>query len=259
MRSQHAPAALLALSAAGFAIWALVVIRSPGGSVALEWIILGVAMALLVMGVVSLKVADRRRATLIRWLLTAFAVFGAVVVIGFTADDTSSRTWFRLGWAALVSGLVTALAAWWVAPGVNRRTLLAGGVAGAIVIAAGAGIAINCDKTLQRSWCDPVYEQEEALAARIEVDGVENRSGRAGGDTGAYVRAFIIAGTDIAAVTTVPEPFVFEERPIQSIEVARGRYTAGSGPYSNCQVDVKVEVVPAGNLETVNVACTSAG
>ena len=34
---------------------------------------------------------------------------------------------------------------------------------------------------------------------------------------------------------------------------------AGSGPYSNCQVDVKVEVVPAGNLETLNVACTSAG
>jgi hypothetical protein len=211
------------------------------------------------MGIVSLKVADRRRATLIRWVLTGFAIFGAAVVIGFTADDTSSRTWFRLGWAALLAGFVTAQAAWWTAPGVNRRSLLAGGVVGAIVIAAGAGIAINCDKTLQRSWCDPVYEQEEALAARLEVEGDQDRNGRAGGDTGAYVRAFVIVGTDIEAVTTVPEPFVFEERPLQSIEVARGRYTAGSGPYSNCQVDVKVEVVPAGNLETLNVACTSAG
>jgi hypothetical protein len=259
MRSQHAPAALLALNAAGFAIWALVIIRSPGGSIVLEWIILIAAVALLVMGIVSLKVADRRRATLIRWVLTGFAIFGAAVVIGFTADDTSSRTWFRLGWAALLAGFVTAQAAWWTAPGVNRRSLLAGGVVGAIVIAAGAGIAINCDKTLQRSWCDPVYEQEEALAARLEVEGDQDRNGRAGGDTGAYVRAFVIVGTDIEAVTTVPEPFVFEERPLQSIEVARGRYTAGSGPYSNCQVDVKVEVVPAGNLETLNVACTSAG
>ena len=258
MRSQETPATLLALSAAAFAVWAVVLVLSPGGSIVLEWVILGVAAALLVLGVVSLKSRDARRPTVIRWLLSGFAIFGAVAVVGLAADDTSSRTWFRLGWAALLAALITSLWAWWTAPRVNWRSLVAGGVAGVVVIAAGAGITFNCHKTLQRSWCDPVYEQEETLGARIDVDGVQNRNGRAGGDTGAHVRAFLIAGTDIEAVTSVPEPFGFEERPIQSIEVARGRYTASSGPESNCQVDVKVEEIPAGNLETLIVSCLSA-
>lgn len=251
------PAILLALTAAAFAGWAVVLVWSPGGSVALEWVILGVGAALSLFGLFSLQSTEPNRPSLIRWLLAGFAVFGAVVVIGLSADDTSSRTWFRLGWAALVVGLVASLWAWWSSPRIDLRTLIGGGVVGIIVIVAGAGITLNCDKTLQRSWCDPVYEQEQALAARIEVDGVQNRDGRAGGDTGAYVRAFLIGGIDIDAVTRVPEPFIFEERPLQSIEVARGRYTATSGPYSNCQIDVKVEEIPAGNLETLIVSCTS--
>ena len=251
------PAILLALTAAAFAGWAVVLVSSPGGSVALEWVILGVGAALSVFGLFSLKSPDPHRPSLIRWLLTGFAVFGAVVVIGLPADDTSSRTWFRLGWAALVVGLAASLWAWWAWPRIDLRSLIGGGVLGLILITAGAGITLNCDKTLQRSWCDPVYEQEDALAARIEVDGVQNRNGRAGGDTGAYVRAFLIAGIDIGAVTSVPEPFVFEKRPLQSVEVARGRYTARSGSYSNCQIDVKVEEIPAGNLETLMVSCTS--
>jgi len=259
MRSPRMPASLLAVTAAGFAVWAVVLVASPGGPIVFEWFILGVAAALSVLGLVSLKSADPHRVALIRWLLTGFAVYGAVVVIGLSADDTSSRTWFRLGWAALVIGLIASLWAWWTLPRVDLRLLVGGGVVGVIVIAAGAGITLNCDKTLQRSWCDPVYEQEEALAARIEVEGVEDRGGRAGGDTGAYLRAFLVPGTDIEAVTTVPEPFVFEERPVQSIEVARGRYTATSGPDSNCQVDVKVEEVPAGSLQTLIVSCISEG
>jgi hypothetical protein len=259
MGSQRTPATLLSLTALGFAVWAVVLVLSPGGSVILEWVILAVAVSLLVFGVVSLKSSDRRRHAVIRWLLTSFAGFGAVAVIGLAADDTSSRTWFRLGWAALLAGLVTTLWAWSVAPRVNWRLVAAGGVVGVIVIGAGAGISLNCDKTLQRSWCDPVYEQEEALAALIVVDGVHDRSGRAGGDTGAYVRAFLIPGTDIDAVTTVPEPFRFEERPVQSIEVSRGRYRADSGPDSNCQIDVRVEEIPAGNLETLVVSCLSDG
>jgi hypothetical protein len=253
------PAILLALTAAAFAGWAVVLVLSPGGSVALEWVILGVGAALSLLGVLSLRSTDPRRPSLIRWLLTGFAVSGAVVVIGLSADDTSSRTWFRLGWAALVVGLIASLWAWWTSPRNDLRPLIGGGVVGLVVILAGTGITLNCDKTLQRSWCDPVYEQEEALATRIDVDGVQNRSGRAGGDTGAYVRAILISGIDIEAVTSVPEPFVFEERPLQSIEVARGRYTATSGPYSNCQIDVKVEEIPAGNLETLIVSCVSGG
>jgi len=259
MGSQSTPATLLSLTAMGFSAWAVVLVLSTGGSIILEWVILGVAVSLLVFGVVSLKSPDRRRPPVIRWLLTVFALFGAVVVIGLAADDTSSRTWFRLGWAALVVGLVTSLWAWSAAPRVDFPRLVAGGVVGVIVIGAGAGISLNCDKTLQRSWCDPVYEQEEALAARIVVDGVHDRSGRAGGDTGAYVRAFLITGVDIDAVTTVPEPFGFEERPIQSIEVSRGRYRADSGPDSNCQIDARVEEIPAGNLETLTVSCLSDG
>ena len=257
MRSPRMPAVLLAVTAAAFAVWAVVLVASPGGPVVFEWFILGVAAGLSALGFVSVKSADPHRVTLIRWLLTGFAVYGAIVVIGLSADDSSSRTWFRLGWAALVVGLIASLWAWWTLPRIDFRLLVGGGVVGAIVIAAGAGITLNCDKTLQRSWCDPVYEQEDALADRIEVDGAQNRNGRAGGDTGAYVRAFLIAGIDIEAVTSVPEPFVFEERPLQSIEVARGRYTATSGSYSNCQIDVKVEEIPAGNLETLMVSCTS--
>jgi len=180
-----------------------------------------------------------------------------VAVIGLTADDNSSRTWVRLGWAALVGGLVTSLVAWWGAPRVSHKAVVAGGVVGLIVVAGGWGITSNCDKSLQRSWCDPVFEQEEILAARITVDGDRQREGRAGGDTGAYVRAFLIDGTAIEAVTHVPEGFVYEERPLQSTEVARGRYTVQSGPDANCQVDVKVESIPAGNLETLTVACGS--
>ena len=73
------------------------------------------------------------------------------------------------------------------------------------------------------------------------------------------MRAFLITGIDIDAVTTAPEPFGFEERPIQSIEVSRGRYRADSGPDSNCQIDVRVEEIPAGNLETLIVSCVSDG
>lgn len=237
----------------------MVLIVSPGGPVALEWTILILATALVGFGLVSVRREDPNRATLIRWVLVAFALFGAVAVIGLTADNNSSRTWFRLGWAALVAGLLSSLAAWWSAPRARRGTVVAGGVVGIVVIAAGLGISANCDRTLQRSWCEPAFDQEEALAVRIDVEGQQDRSGRAGGDTGAYVRAFFIDGTDIEAVTTVPEPFVFEPRDIQSIEVSRGRYTAASGPDANCQIDVKIEEVPAGNLQTLTVSCSSEG
>jgi hypothetical protein len=257
MKPDRGPAILLSVTALAFLVWAVLLVRAPAGSIALEWTILGVSAALLVFGLLSLRTGDRQRATLIRWLLTAFAAFGGVAVIGLTADDNSSRTWVRLGWAALVGGLITSVAAWWSAPRVNRTTIVAGGVVGLIVIAGGWGITTNCDTSLQRSWCDPVFEQEEILAASIEVDGALQRSGRAGGATGAYVRTFFIDGTSIEAVTEAPEGFVFEERPLQSIEVARGRYTATSGPDANCQIDVKVESIPAGNLQTLNVACIS--
>jgi len=259
MSSERLPSMLLILSAAGFSAWGVALVLSPGGSTFLEWAVLVIGVALVGFGLVSLRSSDPKRARAIRWLLTAFAVFGAAMVIGLTADDNSSRTWVRLGWAALVVGFVTSLAAWWGAPGLSRRALIGGGVVGAVVIAAGAGITVNCDLTLQRSWCEPAFEQEETLAARFVVDGTPDRDGRAGGDTGAYIRSHFIEGADIDAVTTAPEPFGFQERPIQSTEEARGRFTAADGPYANCQVDAKVESVPAGNLQTLSVSCAAAG
>ncbi len=257
MSSGRLPSLLLVLAAAGFSAWGVILVLTPGGSRFLEWTVLVIAVALLIFGVVSLKSSDPQRARVIRWLLTAFAVFGAVVVIGLTADDSSSRTWVRLGWAALLVGFVTSLAAWWGAPGSSRRAVVGGGVVGGIIIAAGVGIAVNCDLTLQRSWCEPAFEQEESLAARFVVKGIPDRDGRAGGDTGAYIRSHFIEGTDIEGVTTAPEPFLFVERPIQSTEEARGRFTAADGPYANCQVDAKVESLPAGNVQTLSVSCGS--
>ncbi|MGH8916342.1 MAG: hypothetical protein ACRDZM_17730 [Acidimicrobiia bacterium] len=255
---QRLPAVLLAASAFGFLVWAVLLVAGPGGSIVLEWVILGVAGVLVLFGLASLR-SEEGRAQIARWLLTGFAVFGAVAVIGLTADDNSSRTWVRLGWAALLVGLVTAVAAWWGARRVNRNVVLAGGVVGLVVIAGGWGIAANCDKSLQRSWCEPAFEQEETLAMRVQVDGELHRSGRAGGDTGGYVRTHLTDGIDIESVTTAPAGFVFEERPVQSIEVARGRYTADSGPDANCQIDVKVESVPAGNLQSLVVTCLGTG
>ncbi len=259
MSGPRVPAAVMSLTSLAFLVWAIVMILSPAGSVVLEWVVLGVSALLLAFGVFSLRASDPKRAHLIRWVLTGFAVFGAVAVIGLTADDTSSRTWVRLGWAALVAGLATSLLVWWGAPRVNRRAVIAGGAAGLVVIAGGFGITANCDRTVQRTWCEPAYEQEEVLAARVDVDGDLQRSSRAGGDKGPFARGFLIEGTAIEARTRAPDGFVYEERPLQSTEVARGRYTAATGPDSNCQIDVKVETIPAGNLETLTVSCRSIG
>ncbi len=255
MTSKRLPAGLLSVTALAFLVWSVVLVGSPGGSIVLEWVILAVSLALLGVGLWSWRSDDQQRASLIRWLLTAFALFGGVVVIGLTADQSSSRTWVRLGWAALLAGLVTALVAWWNAPRVKHGPVIAGGVVGLVVIASGLGITLNCDESLQRSWCDPRFEQEDRLAARIEVNGELERSGRAAGQTGPATRAYFIDVTDIEAVTRVPSPFTYEERPLQSIEVSRGRYTAASGPDANCQVDVKIETIPAGNLQTLSITC----
>lgn len=125
----------------------------------------------------------------------------------------------------------------------------------AVLIVAGLGITMNCDDSLQRSWCDPLFEEEQALVEVIVVEGDIQRTGRAGGDGGAALIAYAVSGDSIEDNTSAPEGFVFEERPIQSIEMARGRYTAESGPNSHCKIDVKIEQIPAGTIQTVMVSC----
>jgi hypothetical protein len=255
MRRQRLPALLLTGGSLLFLVWGLTLVVSPGGSHWLEWAQTVVAGAALMLGIQSLRSEDPGRVTAIRWVITAFGIFGGIVVIGLTADDTSSRTWVRLGWAALLVGGISAFVVWWTAPRPPRRGLVVGGVVALIVIAAGVGITASCNESLQRSWCDPHYEQEEALVEQVVVDGTLRRAGRAGGQTGAAVRAYLINGSTIQQVTVPPAEFTFESVPIRSTEDERGRYTASSGDDSNCLVDVKIEVIPAGNLETVNVTC----
>ena len=255
MSSPKLPGYLLAGTAAAFLVWAIVLLMSPGGSVLLEWIQLLVSAGLLVFGTLAIVAPSQARASQVRWTLLVFAIFGAVAVIGLAADDNSSRTWMRLAWAALLSGSVTSLIAWWGAPSARRGTVIAGGVVAVVLIVAGAGITFRCDPTIQRSWCDPLFEQEQALAEIVVVDGDLQRVGRAGGDGGAALRAYFISGGTIVDNTEVPDGFVYEERPIQSIEVQRGRYTATTGPNSNCRIDVKVEQIPAGTVQTVMVTC----
>lgn len=257
MNRQRLPALLLAVTASAFLIWGLILIWSPGGSNGLEWAQTVLAVGFLILAAVSLTNTDPQRATLIRWLLTGFGVFGAIVVIGLTADQSSSRTWVRLGWAALIAGSITSVLAWWTAPRARRQSVIVGGVAALIIGAAGIGITINCDLTIQRSWCDPTYEQEQALVEQVVVDGTLQRSGRAGGNAGAALRSYLINGSAILDVTTAPQGFTYEDRPIQSIEAERGRYTTDSGKHANCVIDVKREERPAGNLETVTVGCRS--
>jgi hypothetical protein len=257
MSARRTPAILLAFTAFAFLLWGLLLIWSPGGSRILEWIQTGLAACLLVFAINSLRKEDPQRATLIRWLLTGFAVFGAMVVIGLTADETSSRTWVRLGWAALLAGTAASLIVWWAAPRVRRQSVIGGGVVALIIISAGVGITINCDLTVQRSWCDPTYDQEQALVEQVVVDGALQRAGRAGGSAGAALRSYLINGSQIVDVTNPPGEFAYEDRPIQSTETQRARFTAQSGGYSRCVIDVKLEEIPTGNLETVIVGCRS--
>lgn len=255
MSPHRLTALLLSLTAVGFLVWAVILVLTPGGASTLEWAQLVVSTGLLVYGVAAYLTPSSQQARRIRWILLGFAVFGVVVVIGLAADDNSSRTWARLGWAALVSGFVTSLIAWWNAPEVSRNIVIVGGVVGAVLIVAGVGITLNCDNSLQRSWCDPLFEEEQALVETITVDGTLQRSGRARGDNGAALMAYVITGGSIQDNTGTPEGFIYEERPIQSIEEQRGRYTTESGRSSHCRIDVKIEQIPAGRIETVMVTC----
>ena len=252
-RSKTAPLVLL-VWALLFTAWSVVLLATSGGSRSIEWLQFAVSLATLVYAIMALRSDELRHNRRIRYLLLAFAVIGAVMVLGLGADQDSSRTYARLGWAGLAAGFVGALIVW-ARFGQHRPTVIAGAIPGAIIIASGAGIAANCDVTVQRSWCDPLYEKEQALAERISVDGDLVRSGRAGGSQGAALVAFLIGDSQIPEITEPPGEWQYEERPLQSIEVQRGRYTSTAEDTADCRIDIKVEVLPAGNVETIYVTC----
>ncbi|MDH3463576.1 MAG: hypothetical protein OEM32_08130 [Acidimicrobiia bacterium] len=252
-RSRTAPIVLLA-TAVGFLAWSIVLLVTPGGSRLIErtqTILSGATLAYGLIALVSPDLVHNRR---IRYLLIFFAVAGAIIVLGLAADQDSSRSYARLGWAALLAGYLGSIVVW-SRLRQHRPSVLLGSVVGLVVIASAVGIASNCDPAVQRSWCDPLYEEEEALAERIAVEGQLFRVGRAGGSQGAALVAYVIGDESIEDVTHPPGEWVYEERPLQSIEVQRGRFASTDTDLAHCKIDVKVEVVPAGNVETIYVTC----
>ena len=190
-----------------------------------------------------------------RYLLVAFGVFGAIVVLGLSADRSSSRTWARLGWAALIFGYVGSIVAW-IGIRKYRLATVTAAIVGLVIIGSGVGLTLNCDLSIQRSWCNPDFEREQTLAEQIEIDGQLERSGRTSGSLGpAMVSYFVADGASIADVTDPPGEWRYEEQPTQSIEIDRGRFTTDVGEYSDCRLDVKIETVPAGNRQSVFVSC----
>lgn len=242
-------------SAAGFAAWSIWLIVSPGGSPLLEYVQLAGSIIAIGYSAWAYRKNDPRHNRRARFVLLAFAVLGALVVLGLAGDQRSSRTWARLGWAAFVVGYLGAVVVWWQFRQ-HRMATLVFAVVGLFLLIAGAGLTLNCDQTVQRTWCDPNYEREQAIAESVEVEGQFERSGRAGGpQSAAVVSYFIPDGAAITDVTDPPGEWSYEEQPLQSIEVQRGRFTSVEEGMSDCRLDVKVEAVPAGNRQTILVNC----
>lgn len=123
-----------------FVLWSAVLVLSPGGSASLEWLQLVIGLVTAGYAAHALRQDDPKHARRCRYILLVFAVAGAVMVIGLSADQHSSRTWARLGWSALIVGYIGSLVAWY--PLRERRAAtIVFGVVGAIVILSGVGLA----------------------------------------------------------------------------------------------------------------------
>ncbi len=253
-RSRTAPVALLVTSAF-FTAWSVLLVASPGGSRTIEWLQLIVGVASLgyaIRAYRSTRLAYNRR---IRYVFLCYAVVGVVIVLGLSADQDSSRTWARLGWAAFIVGFVGSVIVW---SRIDRfrPAVLAAGAIGVVLLVSGVGLTLNCDVAVQRTWCDANYEKEQALAERVRVAGELQQSGRAGGAQGAALMAYTLPSpAPIQDVTFPPGRWTYEDRPLQSRDLERGRFTGVDDVYSDCTIDVKVEQIPTGIRETILVSC----
>lgn len=228
---------------------------SPGGSYGVEVAQIAISAAALGFAVYALRKGDAANARRCRLLLIGFAVFGAIAVLGLASDRTASRTWARLGWLSLIAGFLGAVAVW-LPVRRHRAATVTLAVIGLILIGAGTALTVNCDPAIQRSWCNPDFEREQVLAEQIEVVGELERSGRASGSLGpAQVTYFVPQGSTITGITDPPGEWTYQEMPAQAIESERGRYTTDEEEFSDCRVDVKIESVPQGNRQVVQVSC----
>ena len=246
---------MLLVGAAGFLAWSVVLLLTPGGSKPIEIVQLALSVATGIYAAHALQKNEPTHNRRCRYLVLAFGVIGILMVLGLASDQQSSRTWARLGWAATGFGYLGSIGLWLGNPR-TRISTISLAVAGAVLIVAAAGLTLNCDRILQRSWCDPVYEREQVLAERIKVEGDLERVGRAGGSAGAaFVTHFVPDGSSIDSVTHPPGEWLFEPMPAQGIERDRGVYTSEEPGYADCRLNAKIENVPAGSRQTILVKC----
>ena len=253
-RNRISPLVLLA-GAVGFLAWSIVLVLTPGGSKPVEFAQLVLSVAGGIYALYALRKNDPTHAKRCRYLVLAFGVIGILMVLGLASDQRSSRTWARLGWAATGFGYLGSIALWF-GNARTRTSTITLALAGAILIVAATGLTLNCDRSIQRSWCDPVYEREQVLAERIRVEGDLEREGRSGGAAGAaFVTHFVPDGSSIDSVTHPPGEWLFEPMPPQGIESDRGAYTSDDPRYADCRLNAKIEKIPAGYLQTIFVRC----
>lgn len=246
---------VLLVGAVGFLAWSVVLVLTPGGSKPIEFTQLIVSAATGLYAAYALMKNDPAHNKRCRYLVLAFGVVGIVMVLGLASDQRSSRTWARLGWAATAFGYLGSIGLW-VGNARTRMATISLAIAGAVLIVAAAGITLNCDPGIQRSWCDPVYEKEQVLAEQIEVEGNLDRVGRAGAALGAaFVTHFVPEGASIETVTHLPGEWKFESMPVAGIEQDRGIYTSNEPEFADCRLNAKIETIPAGNRQTIFVTC----
>lgn len=253
-RGKTSPTVLL-IAALLFVIWSVVLVLSPGGSESLEWLQLIISVLTAGYAAYAFRQDDSIHNRRCRYILVGFAVAGAVIVIGLSADQNSSRTWARLGWSALLVGFIGSLLVWYPLRERRAATIVLG-IVGAVVILSGIGLTVNCDRSIQRTWCDPVFEREQALAEQVGVEGELVRSGRAGGSAGAAQMVYSVSSdVVIPVVVTPPGEWQFEEQPLQNVETQRGHFLTNSEEFRDCEIDVKIDEPQQGDLLTIYVRC----
>ena len=181
------------------------------------------------------------------------------MVLGLAADQNSSRTWARMGWGALLFGYLGSLIVWYRLPQFRATTIVMGGV-GALILVGGVGVTLNCDIVVQNTWCDPLFEREQAVVEQIEVDGRLARAGRAGGTQGAALMAYLVPDDlGLIELTDPPGEWDYESLPPQAIEDERGVFTTSEDEFSDCQINARLESPPTGRIATYLVSCGLSG
>lgn len=256
-RSRTSPFILLAFSGLVL-VWSILLLVNPGGSRPLEWLQVVSSLMIGGYGLFAFLKNDPAYNRRCRFILLSLAIIGVVMVLGLAADQRSSRTWARLGWVTLLLGFAGTMISWWRLPQ-YRATTIVMTILGSFLIVSGVGLTLNCDRSIQKTWCDPNFEREQAVAERIQVEGTFLSAGRAGGSTGAAQVTYLVAdGAMLVATVNPPGEWVFEERDHQPNELERGRFTSEDPLYSDCQVDSKIVSQPRGAVATLVVGCGGA-